>query len=522
MYKQKGFSNKDNNSNQKIYFENLPNELLLQILSYLNIIDIFRSFHGCNKRFDDLVYASARHITVTSDTNNQWLAEHISQFESKIEIVSVSNEYLGCLFGNNYSFPKLRLIHLYGDEWNMSVRTEDTSTSFALMSSLNVLRKIYHRIKEFSINGENCIRDVSDYSNSSLCPFIERLSINICSANQLSVINEYMPNLTHLKIDVLGPDWDDIINLKNTVSFEPMTHLAYLNITIYESMGFNLFKQLINSCQASLKNITVKIHCRELMDGHDLEQIFKSCEKLKKLAFFIVYQNVVIDVNACQYSFQSEWWLDIRRPVVYIQHNNTGVTIIASMPCHFSFAFKNNLYNWYFNKGNQNSSHIRFTNINEIDITNNINQLISLEYLYDIDRKFSSSNQCLHFNFCNLESVDIIYDLFMDDTSLMSVLSNVNHFIISSQNILDSKMLTVWILLASNLKILDISNLTTFNKLELPKELNDMITNEKCLQSSFNRINKLIIFKTSIIICEQTKQELIVTYEKVFSNANIC
>ncbi|CAF1463855.1 unnamed protein product, partial [Adineta steineri] len=238
--------------------------------------------------------------------------------------------------------------------------------------------------------------------------------------------------------------------------------------------------------------------------------------------FFIVYQNVVIDVNACQYSFQSEWWLDIRRPVVYIQHNNTGNTIIASMPCHFSFAFKNNLYNWYFNKENQNSPHIRFTNINEIDITNNSNQLISLEYLYDIDRKFSSSNQCLRFDFCNLELVDIIYDLLMDDASSMSVLPNVNHFIVSSQNILDSKMLIVWILLASNLKILDISNLTTFNKLELPKELNDMIINEKCLQSSFNRINKLIIFKTSIIICEQTKQELIVAFEKVFPNANIC
>ncbi|CAF4332559.1 unnamed protein product, partial [Adineta steineri] len=192
------------------------------------------------------------------------------------------------------------------------------------------------------------------------------------------------------------------------------------------------------------------------------------------------------------------------------------------MPCHFSFAFKNNLYNWYFNKENQNSSHIRFTNINEIDITNNSNQLISLEYLYDIDRKFSSSNQCLRFDFCNLELVDIIYDLFIDDTSLMSILPNVNHFIVSSQDILDSKMLTVWILLASNLKILDISNLTTFNKLELPKELNDMINNEKCLQSSFDRINKLIIFKTSIVICEQTKQELIVAYEKVFPNANIC
>ncbi len=45
-----------------------------------------------------------------------------------------------------------------------------------------------------------------------------------------------------------------------------------------------------------------------------------------------------------------------------------------------------------------------------------------------------------------------------------------------------------------NLEKLDISKLTTFNQIELAKELKDMIDNDQRLKLSFEHIKELIIF----------------------------
>jgi hypothetical protein len=176
-------------------------------------------------------------------------------------------------------------------------------------------------------------------------------------------------------------------------------------------MSFHVLEQVIDTCKTSLKKLMISVHCHEPIDGHHLEEIFKSCEKLNKLVFFFEYNDEKVDIDDCRRSFENEWWFDARRPPVYIQHNKIDSTIIASMPSHYSFIFKNDLFNWYVNKGDQNSSFVRFTNLNKIHFTNNVHQPISLEYLYSIDRAFTSSNQRLCFNFCDLESVNILFEL---------------------------------------------------------------------------------------------------------------
>lgn len=39
-----------------IQFESLPNETLLDFFEYLDIIRLFRAFHGLKARFDTLLY----------------------------------------------------------------------------------------------------------------------------------------------------------------------------------------------------------------------------------------------------------------------------------------------------------------------------------------------------------------------------------------------------------------------------------------------------------------------------------
>jgi len=101
------------------------------------------------------------------------------------------------------------------------------------------------------------------------------------------------------------------------------------------------------------------------------------------------------------------------------------------------------------------------------------------------------------------------------------VLPKVDHFIVGSANKLDSLMLSVWILLMPNLRKLDISNLTTFNKTELAKELRDMIDDDERLKPSFDHINELIIFSQGNEADTQTKNELLAAFQKVFIHLNI-
>jgi hypothetical protein len=189
---------------------------------------------------------------------------------------------------------------------------------------------------------------------------------------------------------------------------ERTTRLVTLNITTHKTFNYYSIEQLIKSCKTSLKNIILNVHSIHSIDGYRLEEVFKSCEQLKNFVFLFELNNKKININDCQRSFQSEWWLDARRPAVYIQDNDVDGIIITSMPCQYLFTFKNHLSNWYFNKGDQNSSFNRFNNINNIHFTNNVYQPISLEYLYSIDRIFTSSNQSLCFDFCDLKSVKIL------------------------------------------------------------------------------------------------------------------
>jgi hypothetical protein len=82
-------------------------------------------------------------------------------------------------------------------------------------------------------------------------------------------------------------------------------------------------------------------------------------------------------------------------------------------------------------------------------------------------------------------------------------------------------MLSVWILLIPNLQKLNISNLTTFNKIELAKELKDMIDNDERLKSSFDHINELIIFSQCNDVDTKTKKELLAAFQNVFIKAVI-
>ncbi len=246
------------------------------------------------------------------------------------------------------------------------------------------------------------------------------LSIKTCSARQLFILIACASNLVHLEISGLTQVWEYIDYFDDFRRQNKTIPLISLNITKSNMVNFDFIEHLINSCKTSIKKLALGVCCNRSIDGHRLETIFKTCEQLEKLAFLFEYESKYGDISVCQRSFRSEWWLDTRRPPVYIQRHNNNY-IMASIPFLSSFRFKNNLYDWCFNKGGQKSSLVRFDNINDIHFINGIHQPISLEYLYFVDRTFPSSNQTLCFEFCDLQSVDVL--LYMVNISFCILIS---------------------------------------------------------------------------------------------------
>jgi hypothetical protein len=206
-------------------------------------------------------------------------------------------------------------------------------------------------------------------------------------------------------------DWYSVNYLDRPDQIKETTRLVTLSITTDKGMSFSLLEQLIHSCKTSLQNIKLDVSFSRPIGENQLGELFKSCEKLENLVFCFQIINQKVNIDDCLRSFQSKWWLDTRRPAVYIQQTSGNNITIVSMPSKFPFCFKNNLSNWYFNKGNQDSSFVRFNKTNTIHFTNDVDHPINLAYLCYIDRIFTSSNQSLRFDYWDLEAVDTIFDM---------------------------------------------------------------------------------------------------------------
>jgi len=137
-------------------------------LSYLNIVDIFQAFDGLNQRVNNLIYDSARNITLPSNTTSLWFEQHMSQLEYRIKTMCLNDNSLQYVFDNNRSFPNLRLMNLQRDEWNISLRIRDKPLLISLTCSLNFLKNVGRHINKFFIDTRNDVINVSKKKDNIL------------------------------------------------------------------------------------------------------------------------------------------------------------------------------------------------------------------------------------------------------------------------------------------------------------------------------------------------------------------
>jgi hypothetical protein len=243
------------------------------------------------------------------------------------------------------------------------------------------------------------------------CTAIKRVLTSGCNDDQLSRLCAYAPNLTYLRIGYLNQgkneNFGDIIMTDLTIM---PTYLTELHITGNEDRRFDRIEEVVERYQSSLERLTLNIGSCEVIDGRRLEKLLEPCLHLKKFSFINQCENEHIDMIDLLHSFQSDWWLDARRPPVLVQRDAIDYILIASMPCslsiyHYSLC---DLKEWYLSKEKLDSSLIRFTKADELYFQNTSS--VNLDFLYFIGRAFCSRSQCLTFTYWGLMSEHTLFE----------------------------------------------------------------------------------------------------------------
>ncbi|CAF0741234.1 unnamed protein product [Adineta ricciae] len=496
-------------------FEDMPNELCLKIFSYLNTPDLFRSFSNLNIRFDGLLYTSTEQVQLPENTQFPWLVQLIPQIESNIQKIFLSEKYLRFIFQKQWSFSKLRYIQIQRKEWTMGLKFLNEPYLNVLLQSLNVLRSSNLAVKNFIPHLEINTNEISAYKPSYvLCPFIKYLSLNGCTETALHGILRCTPMLTRLKLSYTTFDnsvhWSDI-NLT----------LVDLDIRRVNTCDLRFVSQIIHGCQASLKKCRIEMSSLEKIHGNCIDQIFGSCTSLRQFEFCFEYHSSNELKKANFDTLKNEWRLNWYHFNIYIQFNIlTSNIVVVSMPCRYPFQFQNNLCGWCIANSDQHSSSLRFTNTNQIHLTNTMKQLISLEYLMSLNEIFTSPNQTLQFNYCGLDGVETLLYMFMEDRSISPVLPRVREFVVSSGQNVGPIVLCVWILLMPNLQVLNLTKLNTDTQAGLIQELLINIDDNKQLRSIFESVPKMVLLKRSDDK-SPTPIGLIAQFKSVFVHADV-
>jgi hypothetical protein len=86
---------------------------------------------------------------------------------------------------------------------------------------------------------------------------------------------------------------------------------------------------------------------------------------------------------------------------------------------------------------------------------------------------------------------------------------------------LDAMSLITWLLVAPNIKELNITQMPNENKFQLAKDLERMLQTDQYLKLVFNRIDKIVIFSSYNKSDDPTKMKLFFLFLELFPEAVI-
>ncbi|CAF1354529.1 unnamed protein product [Adineta steineri] len=309
-------------------FENVSNELVIEILEYFNGYEICKSFSNLNSHFQQLINSSFVLFKFYSNdfiADNQLLLNHkhqlISlQYDESFSSYSIDSSFnhLEYLIINNISSIKLlsnlsSLPRLHSLTINTQYKFDDLTQLYQLVFTLSKLKyfKCISEIRTFCY--------LSSIINDKQLSNIEYLyCAHTCTINELSTIIPYLPKLRSLSFCNSNDDDDDNNNVIKKIQSN-ITHL-YIH---EDPITLNNLKLLINE-NLEVLSLDFAYEDIEYFDAYLWESfILKYLPKLEKIYFIfdtyygdgyispILYNGIPNKFNS-SFWIQRKWILEIK------------------------------------------------------------------------------------------------------------------------------------------------------------------------------------------------------------------
>ncbi|CAF4163567.1 unnamed protein product [Adineta steineri] len=199
-------------------FEDLPNELLYDLLSYMDIRQIHRSFFGLNHRWNALINSLKDIYFVTNGSND--VLDDISAYVSRITHVRIRQECFNLSF-----YPFRKTVHSMSADWLCGAQVQElqqlvhlTRLKINFVNMANMLDfslSIWQRLQCES-KAWSALPDLLPES----FPHLSSLSIPVCLRDDFYRILISAPNLVRLHMK--------IFRKKSFTSFQNLSYISTL------------------------------------------------------------------------------------------------------------------------------------------------------------------------------------------------------------------------------------------------------------------------------------------------------
>ncbi|CAF0993855.1 unnamed protein product [Adineta steineri] len=411
-----------------MYFESLPNEILLYLFEYLHSTDILRAFFGLNTRLKSLIYKqysfhSFNFSYKQKNEFNEICQYHIPHLINRIYALKI-NEHFFTYISSFDQFTQLRFLKVS--------RVPSPKTLTKIMEELPHLLNLTHLTircvitRQVFIDFSLIIDTIWNLPKLRYCsltifsPGINRLYMptKISSTleslrltgypipfNQIEQFMKYTPHLKYLS--------GVIVILDNKINPDyvllSLSTLISLNIGICRSCNLSMMDLLLKNL-SNLQHLPIRLF-DNIIDGYKWEQFIRNyLSKLKSFKIDMSYRidrnrNIEEYMNRLLNSFQSSFWIKEHQWFMHCYVIDTTIHLHTSTCYDFCYLDQKFPLIWKSTNPNDNQQ-ILYNNIETID-----------ETFFD---------QSLPLDIClpNIRSITIQFPL---PDQFWSIIPNLNH-----------------------------------------------------------------------------------------------
>ncbi|CAF1228152.1 unnamed protein product [Adineta steineri] len=350
--------------------EQLPNELLHYILSYLDSDDIIYSFLNLNIRFYTLCLPYIERLNLSTTNNEQrWNTQNYQLIPSLIKRLKLNDTQLDCIFDSPTDVPiyftqlqtiKLRIL-LQNEHYKQYLPIFKKILSSLVLEYQNATlsSKIDHEIlTEFIIDDSSTVLSSLtidgiclsiDSGIFQICHTLKRLTLSVEYQHHLFILLEYLPELEYLSIGIReGKAGKYDYNYSKTKTLQ--LKLRQLIISAND-IDFNDLNLLLRQCQSTLEILKLRLKIDYIIDGRMLEPLKRS---LKQFYFYFFCHSLAdpsVNLDDLLSSFQTSSWLQ-DQSVMFFTNSFYQTYTIVSPPynCHnFNCSLTNEFLNYRLN-----------------------------------------------------------------------------------------------------------------------------------------------------------------------------